>query len=82
MAKRHEVSGFLPWMIAKIRARLHVENFDEVARFAITHDMAPLRLFCAKFAEQEGGVRALYEAEKLSPEVCPFVSASRMSRRA
>ena len=27
VAKRHEVSGFLPWMIAKIRARLHVESF-------------------------------------------------------
>ena len=41
VAKRHEVSGFLPWMIAKIRARLHAESFRLRGMEGAPHDGPP-----------------------------------------
>ena len=58
-------------MLDKIKVRLAVGTFDEIMRFAILMDLSPLKVICIRFAEdpQNSGIRHMYEARQLSPEV-------------
>lgn len=69
LSKQYGVTGFLQKMVAKIKGRLCDANFDEVSRFAIENDIAPLRVKCLSFAEASHRVREDFYNDKLSPPV-------------
>mmetsp|Transcript_53548 Transcript_53548/g.148882 ORF Transcript_53548/g.148882 Transcript_53548/m.148882 type:complete len:289 (-) Transcript_53548:147-1013(-) len=69
ISKQYGVRGFLDKMVQKIKARIDVGTFDEIAAFAIAHDLGPLRVSCVRVAEASHAVRQLYDAGRLRPEV-------------
>jgi hypothetical protein len=69
LAKKYEIPGFISMMLAKIKPRLKVDNFDKIMQFAVTADLSPLKLFCIKFAEGETAIKTMFESKQLSPEV-------------
>lgn len=68
-AKRFEVPGFVSFMVDMLKDRIDISNFDRVTRFSISLDMAPLKLFCLRFAEDHLEVRQQFQQGSLSPEV-------------
>ena len=58
----------LPKLIHKIEAQNSPLRFNEVASFAIAHDIAPLRNACRRVADCSY-VRQQFDEEMLSPEV-------------
>ena len=53
----------------KISSRLCSKNFNEIASFAISRDIVPLRLKCLRVAEDDREVFEMFNQHMLSPEV-------------
>jgi hypothetical protein len=68
LSKKYDVQTFLPRLIHKIDAQNSPLRFNEVASFAIAHDIAPLRNACRRVADCSY-VRQQFDEEMLSPEV-------------
>ena len=68
LSKKYDVQTFLPRLIHKIDAQNSPLLFNEVASFAIAHDIAALRKACHRVANYPL-VRRQFDEEMLSPEV-------------
>jgi len=69
LSKQYDVQGFLPKLVEKLKDKLSARTFNEIARFAIARDIAPLRMRCLAFAQTSDDVLGDYREGKLSPEV-------------
>merc|ERR1712159_964490 len=62
--KKFEVQGFFDVLLQRITDRLIASDFNEIASFAIKHDIAPLRWKCMKFAEASHEIRAKFQNQQ------------------
>lgn len=69
LSKMYEVTGFVTWMLELIKPRVNIFTFNEIACLAIAQDMARLRLYCIKYAEDSRDIRKLFDNRALCPEV-------------
>jgi len=69
LAKEYEVKGFSDWMLDKIKSRVNIRTFEEVAGAATKHNISPLLQCCLKFAEKNREIRSRFEEGALKPEV-------------
>eukprot|EP00933_Yihiella_yeosuensis_P028118 TRINITY_DN21920_c0_g1_i1.p1 TRINITY_DN21920_c0_g1~~TRINITY_DN21920_c0_g1_i1.p1 ORF type:complete len:324 (+),score=42.37 TRINITY_DN21920_c0_g1_i1:108-974(+) len=67
--KKYMIGSFLTWMVACLKDSLDVGNFQEILRFAISEDIAPVRWSCVKYAEQTSEIKSNYERKVYAPEV-------------
>jgi len=69
ISKQYDIDSLLMKLVDKLAARLDASNFDEITCFAISIDMAPLRLKCLRFAEANPHIKKKFEQGSLQPEV-------------
>eukprot|EP00933_Yihiella_yeosuensis_P000606 TRINITY_DN100979_c0_g1_i1.p1 TRINITY_DN100979_c0_g1~~TRINITY_DN100979_c0_g1_i1.p1 ORF type:complete len:296 (-),score=36.21 TRINITY_DN100979_c0_g1_i1:104-991(-) len=67
--KKYLVRGFLELMVEWLKKRVDKDNFTDVLQFAIKEDIAPMRLFCSRFAEGVVEIRQNFDNKVYPPEI-------------
>lgn len=68
-AKLYGIEDFLATVIERLKASINIKHFDEVMRFAIKLDMAPIRMAGLLFARDSQKLKDLFDQKKFSPQV-------------
>lgn len=68
-AKKYVVPGFLELSLQAIMDSLNETQFDRIMKFAVEHDISPLKLSCLRFAENSDTVKEKFDSRALDPEV-------------
>jgi len=71
-AKKYIVEYMVRWLMEATWDRLNTTSFEQILATAIHLDIAPLRLRCLRFAENNAAIRARYESNSVTEPLVAF----------